>query len=53
MTNETQDRSIVNQDALPEKFPTHAHSETFWERIGRTIATFGFLEVKNTGSALE
>ncbi len=44
MTNETQNRSIVNQNALPEKYPTHAHSAAFWESLGRTIATFGFLE---------
>lgn len=25
-------------------FPTHGHSPEFWEQLGRTIATFGFLE---------
>jgi len=44
MTNKTEGRNIVKQDALPEKFPTHAHSAAFWESLGRTIATFGFLE---------
>jgi len=37
-------RSIVNQSALPEGFPTHAHESEFWESLGRTVATFGFLE---------
>lgn len=25
-------------------FPTHMHSPQFWEQLGRTVATFGFLE---------
>jgi len=25
-------------------YPTHLHSAEFWEALGRTIATFGFLE---------
>ncbi|NVK20998.1 MAG: hypothetical protein HWD86_00630 [Kangiellaceae bacterium] len=37
-------RNIVNQTALPEGFPTHAHESEFWESLGRTVATFGFLE---------
>ncbi|NNG70642.1 hypothetical protein HLI18_12060 [Rhizobium laguerreae] len=37
-------RSVVNQDALPGNFPTHRHSGAFWEALGRTVATFGFLE---------
>ena len=37
-------RYIVDQNSLPEKFPTHAHDAAFWESLGRTIATFGFLE---------
>src|SRR5207247_655119 len=36
--------SIINMDALPEKFPTHRHSSSFWESLGRVVATFGFLE---------
>ena len=43
MTNKNQ-VSLVNQNALPDKFPTHAHNEEFWESLGRAIATFGFLE---------
>lgn len=29
---------------LPCYFPTHKHSAEFWEHLGRTIATYGFLE---------
>jgi len=41
--NETK-RYIINQKELPKFYPTHRHSPQFWERLGRTIATFGFLE---------
>lgn len=44
MTNTKQVRYIVNQNALPEKFPTHTHETAFWESLGRAVATFGFLE---------
>jgi hypothetical protein len=37
-------RSIVDRHKLPRSFPTHAHSPQFWEQLGRTIATYGFLE---------
>lgn len=37
-------RSQVNQNDLPNKFPTHGHEAAFWESLGRTVATFGFLE---------
>lgn len=37
-------RSIIDMDMLPDQFPTHLHSAHFWEQLGRTIATFGFLE---------
>lgn len=37
-------KHIVNYDALPEKFPTHRHEASFWESLGRAVATFGFLE---------
>ena len=37
-------RRIVNIDALPACFPTHRHDPSFWEALGRTVATFGFLE---------
>ncbi|MCY4384773.1 MAG: hypothetical protein OXE44_16685 [Nitrospinae bacterium] len=29
---------------LPEHWPTHRMSREFWEELGRTVATFGFLE---------
>jgi hypothetical protein len=35
---------VVDLDNLPPLFPTHRHSPMFWETLGRTIATFGFLE---------
>jgi len=35
---------IVDIEALPQDFPTQRHSPLFWEWLGRTIATFGFLE---------
>jgi hypothetical protein len=30
--------------AIDAKFLTHRHSPQFWEQLGRTIATCGFLE---------
>lgn len=44
MNNDEVNRSIVDRDQLPPLFPTHGHSPQFWERLGRAIATFGFLE---------
>jgi hypothetical protein len=38
------ERFVVDVDNLPPLFPTHRHCPTFWEALGRTIATFGFLE---------
>ena len=35
---------VVDLESLPERFPTHRHDSSFWESLGRTIATFGFLE---------
>lgn len=34
----------IDRDSLPVSFPTHCHPPRFWEQLGRTIATFGFLE---------
>jgi len=34
----------VDVAALPVWFPTHRHEAAFWESLGRTVATFGFLE---------
>jgi hypothetical protein len=36
--------SIIDRDKLPLHFPTHRHTPEFWEQLGRTIATYGFLE---------
>ena len=35
---------IIDRENLPTDYPTHAHSAQFWEELGRTVATFGFLE---------
>ena len=35
---------VVDLESLSERFPTHRHDASFWESLGRTIATFGFLE---------
>lgn len=37
-------RYVVDQSQLPEHYPTHLHEAEFWEALGRTVATFGFLE---------
>jgi len=34
----------VDISRLPEKFPTQMHESIFWEKLGRAVATFGFLE---------
>ena len=34
----------VDLQGLPADFPTHRQDAVFWERLGRTVATFGFLE---------
>lgn len=34
----------IDRAELPSMFPTHAHDPDFWEALGRTVATFGFLE---------
>ncbi|UTP39248.1 DUF4209 domain-containing protein [Phenylobacterium sp. LH3H17] len=37
-------RFVVDVKRVPPGFPTQAHSSEFWEALGRTVATFGFLE---------
>jgi hypothetical protein len=37
-------RTVIDKDKLPPQFPTHSHPPQFWEQLGRTIATYGFLE---------
>jgi hypothetical protein len=44
MNDDKVKRSIIDRDRLPALFPTHRHSPEFWEQLGRTIATYGFLE---------
>ncbi len=34
----------IDMENLPSQFPTHRHDPKFWESLGRTVATFGFLE---------
>ncbi len=44
--NATYDSSrwIVDVNGLPALFPTNQIDATFWESLGRTVATFGYLE---------
>ncbi len=44
MSVEVEKIFIVDQVGLPELYPTHLHEAKFWEALGRTVATFGFLE---------
>jgi uncharacterized protein YutE (UPF0331/DUF86 family) len=37
-------RRVVDVSKLPKNFPTHLHQRSFWEALGRTVATYGFLE---------
>lgn len=37
-------RTIIDRDGLPFLWPTHRHTSDFWEQLGRTVASFGFLE---------
>lgn len=40
----TRKRAIIDRSSLPPEFPTQRHRPEFWEQLGRTVATFGFLE---------
>lgn len=44
MNNEKPLRYRIDQDGLPDKFPTAMHEAAFWESLGRAVATFSFLE---------
>ena len=35
---------LVKVEGLPDDWPTHSHNPEFWVELGRTIATYGFLE---------
>jgi hypothetical protein len=37
-------RVVIDRNNLPTYFPTHKHSMNFWEHLGRTVATYSFLE---------
>lgn len=37
-------RYVIKRSDLPKDYPTHRHAAEFWEALGRTVATFGFLE---------
>lgn len=43
MTSERM-KTIVDFEGLPKHFPTHRHTAEFWEKLGRAIATYSFLE---------
>jgi hypothetical protein len=44
VTAELPKGSLVDFRNLPPNYPTQRHSGQFWEALGRTVATFGFLE---------
>ena len=44
MNPDRPERYNIDQDGLPDRFPTHRHGAAFWESLGRAVATFGFLE---------
>jgi hypothetical protein len=37
-------RYVVDFTRLPPHYPTQGHAPAFWEALGRTVATYGFLE---------
>lgn len=36
--------AVIKRTELPQQWPTSLHTPDFWEQLGRTVATFGFLE---------
>jgi hypothetical protein len=36
--------TVIDTSRLPDRFPTQLHDSALWEWLGRTVATFGFLE---------
>jgi hypothetical protein len=44
MNDDEVNRSVIDRSKLPPLFPTHRHASQFWEQLGRTVATYGFLE---------
>lgn len=43
--DETPKKFMADLSAAPQDFPTHLHPPEFWEELGRTVGTFGFLEM--------
>lgn len=35
---------VIDLAQIPDDWPTHRHDSLFWNRLGRCVATFGFLE---------
>lgn len=35
---------VIDRDKIHADFPTQFQTPTFWEELGRTVATFGFIE---------
>ena len=44
MSDDQPKRYMIDRSGLPVSYPTHAHQPEFWEALGRSVATFGFLE---------
>ena len=44
MNDDEVKRALIDRDRLPYMWPTQAHEPHFWEQLGRTVATYGFLE---------
>lgn len=44
VANDPPSRHVVRFEDCPQAFPTQRHSAEFWEWLGRTVATYGFLE---------
>ncbi|GFO73269.1 hypothetical protein BJAS_P3983 [Bathymodiolus japonicus methanotrophic gill symbiont] len=35
---------MIDKEKIPKGYPTHKHQADFWKHLGRTVATFGYLE---------
>ncbi len=44
MVDDQQRTFRIDEDKLPDAYPTHLHEPEFWQSLGRAVATFGFLE---------
>ena len=36
---------VVDKDAVPDNWPVHTVGSDFWRELGRTVGTFGCLEM--------